>query len=98
MQDTMEMILLGGVTPFNGAPHIHFFPSSAMILLVVWSANGDGSALTSMASSKVNLLNDDTYQWDCDRNCVILQTNRARCILNREIHDLLNEESVSGES
>ena len=46
------------------APHIHFYPSSATILLVVWSANSDGSALTSMASSKVNLLNDDTYQWD----------------------------------
>ena len=41
-------------------------PSSAMILLVVWSANGDGSrALTAMASSKVNLLNDDIYQWVC---------------------------------
>ena len=31
-----------------------FFPSSAAILLVVWSANGDCSA-----SSEVNLLNDD---------------------------------------
>ena len=30
-------------------------------MLVVWSANGDGSA---MASSKVNL-NDDTYQQVC---------------------------------
>ena len=29
-----------------------------MILLVVWSANGDCRALTSKASSKVNLLND----------------------------------------
>ena len=39
-----------------------FFPSSATILLVVWSANGDGySALT---SPKVNLLSDDTYQWN----------------------------------
>ena len=32
----------------------------------------------------------------CDRNCVILQTNRARCTLNMEIVDLLNEESISG--
>ena len=31
-----------------------------------------------------------------DRNCVILQTYRARCALNMEILDLLNEESVSG--
>ena len=36
-----------------------------MILLVVWSANGYGSALTSKACSKVNLLNDDTYQLVC---------------------------------
>ena len=34
-----------------------------MILLVVWSANGNGSALTSNASYRVNLLNDDTYRW-----------------------------------
>ena len=32
----------------------------------------------------------------CYRNCVILQTNRARCILNKEILDLVNVESVSG--
>ena len=31
----------------------------------------------------------------CDRNCVFLRTNRARCALNMEILDLLNEESVS---
>ena len=49
----------------SGAPHIHFFPSSAMILLVVWSANGNCSALIFEASSKVNILNDDTYRWDC---------------------------------
>ena len=42
------------------SPHISFFPSSGTILLVVWSANGDGSALTSEANSKVNLLNDNT--------------------------------------
>ena len=34
-----------------------------MILLVVWSVNGNGSALTSKASSRVNFLNDDTYKW-----------------------------------
>ena len=32
----------------------------------------------------------------CDRNYVILQTNRARCALNKEILDLLNEKSISG--
>ena len=34
----------------------------------------------------------------CDRNCVILRTNRAWCTLNKEILDLLNEESISGAS
>ena len=32
----------------------------------------------------------------CDHNYVILRTNRARCALNKEILDVLNEESVSG--
>ena len=41
----------------------------AMILLVVWSVNGDGSALTSKATS--NLLNDETYRCFCARNGVI---------------------------
>ena len=50
----------------SGAPHIQLFPSFATILLVVWyaKASGDCSALPSKASS-VNLLNDDTYQWNC---------------------------------
>ena len=33
-----------------------------------------------------------------DCNYVILRTNRARCALNKKILNLLNEESVSGES
>ena len=49
----------------SGTPHIHFFTSSAVILLVVWSANDNGSALTSKASSKDNLLNEGIYLWDC---------------------------------
>ena len=65
-------------------------------MLVVWSANGDGSALTSKASS--NLLNDDTYRCVCVGNCVPIRTNRARCALNKKILDLLDEESISGES
>ena len=32
--------------------------------------------------------------WDC--NCVILHTNRVRCVLNSKILDLLDEESISG--
>ena len=44
----------------------------------------------------VNLLNDDTYQWD--GATVILspfrQANRARCALNKEILDLLIEKSI----
>ena len=31
----------------------------------------------------------------CDHNCVILQTNRARCTSYRRIFDLLDEESIS---
>ena len=31
-----------------------------------------------------------------DRNYVILQTNKARCELNKEILDLLYDENVSG--
>ena len=38
-----------------------FFPSSATILLVVWSANGDSSAFTFKASSMVNVLSYDTH-------------------------------------
>ena len=69
-----------------------FFPSSAAILLVVWSANGDCSVLPRPVP-KVNLLNDDTYRWD---SATVIVTNRARCALNKDILDLLNEENVSG--
>ena len=64
----------------------------AKILLVVWSANGDSSALTSKAGS--NLLNDDTYRLIVSS----IRTNRARCALYKKILDLLDEKSVSGES
>ena len=36
--------------------------NNAMILLVVWSANSD--SYSAQASFKVNLLSDDTYQWN----------------------------------
>ena len=45
------------------------FPSSAVILLVVWSADGDCSV---GASSKVNLLNDDIYR--CDSATIIMSS------------------------
>ena len=61
------------------------------ILLVVWSANGDAPF---QGKFQVNLLNDDTYRWNCATSS--LRTNRVRCSLNMEILDLLNEESVSG--
>ena len=49
----------------NRAPQ--FLPSSAAIVLVAWSANGDCSA-----SSKVNLLNDATYR--CDSVIIIMSS------------------------
>ena len=70
--------------------------SSATILLVVWSANDDGNALTSEASSKVNSLKDNTSDGILQPYSVILQTNRERCTLKKEILNLLNKESVCG--
>ena len=68
-----------------------------MILLLVWPASGDGSALTSKTDSKVNLLNHDTYRWVfVNRNCVILRTDRARCALSKEFLHLLDQESING--
>ena len=68
------------------------------ILLVIWSANGNGSALTAKANS--NLLNDDTYRMILTDAFVRLpiRTNRARCVLFKKILDLLDEENISGES
>ena len=82
----------------NGEPLLKrssFLSQFATILLVVWSANGGGSALTTSKASS-NLLNDDTYRCVCVGNCV--RTNRARCALYKKILDLLDEESVSGEA
>ena len=67
-----------------------------MILLVVCFANSDGRVLTSKASFKVNLLNDDTYRWI--RATIIVssfeQTEQGAQYI-KEILNLLNEESVS---
>ena len=71
----------------------------ATSLLVVLSVNCDGidiSALTSKGSS--NFLNGDTYRVFVLVIVISIRTNRARCTLNRKIRDLLNKESISGES
>ena len=64
-----------------------------MILRVVWSANGDGCALTYKASS--NLLNEDTYRSVCVGNYPTKQIEQGAFYI---ILNLLNEERVSGES
>ena len=46
---------------------LQFFPSSAVVLLVVWSANGDGSG-----SSKVNLPSNNPY--GCDSATIIMSS------------------------
>ena len=52
--------------PFSSGA-LQFFPSFAVILLVVWCGNSDCSD-----SSKVYLLNDDTYQ--CDYVTIIMSS------------------------
>ena len=75
------------------APHIHIVSLFAMIVLVVWSANGDGHALTYKASS--NSLNEDTYRSICVGNHPSKQIEQSAYYI---ILNLLNEESVSGEA
>ena len=59
----------------------HFTQSTLTILLVVWSTNGNGSALASKASSKVNLLNGNTHRGICATVIIVSSfwKNRARC-------------------
>ena len=65
---------------------------------IVCLSNGDGSALISKDSFKGQLAIYNTLPLDlCDHNYVILRTNRARCAIYKEILDLLNVESASGE-
>ena len=70
---------------------------SSPVPLVVSSANSDGSVSTFLKQvprqfTKQRYLPMGLF----DHNYVILRTNRARSALNKEILDLLNEESVSG--
>ena len=62
----------------------------ATVQLVAWSANGDGSALTSPITILI----------DAFMRVIVLsnRTNRARCALYKKILDLPDEESVSGET
>ena len=53
----------------NSSKEESFLSQFTKILLVVWSANGNGSALT---TSKLQLLSDDTYRCVCPGNCIIL--------------------------
>ena len=64
-----------------------------MILRVVWSANEDSHALTYKASS--NLLNEDIYRSFCVGNHPSKQIEQGAHYI---ILNLLNEESISGES
>ena len=65
-------------------------------MIFVWSANGNGSALTSKASSNyyITILTDEFVRVIVSS----IRTNRARCTLYQKILDLLDEESISGES
>ena len=58
------------ITPHANGEHLLKWSSSHSYSFLahnnfVWSANGKGSALTSKASSNINLLNNDTYRLVC---------------------------------
>ena len=61
LQITLPRTLMEPLLKWNSSYSLTFLPSSSTILLVVWFANGNGSALPK-ASSKVNLLSDETYR------------------------------------
>ena len=67
---------------------LQIFTSFQFCILLVWSANGDTPF---QGKFQVNLLNDDTYRWNC-----VTSSYGLIDALNMEILDLLNEESVSG--
>ena len=62
-----DIIVIATMANLLSSEAPQFFPSYAAILLVVWSANGGCSA-----SSKVNLLNGDTYR--CDSATIIMSS------------------------
>ena len=66
------------ITPHANVRTYFSFPVAA-ILLVVWSANGDTSALTNSKASS-SLLNDDTYRCVCAGNCVIHPDKQSKVL------------------
>ena len=80
----------------SGAPRIHIL-SQFCLLSGLPTAVVVPVHLTSKASSKVKCTKRRYLPMgQCDRNHIIRWTNRARCTLNKEILNLLNEVSVSG--
>ena len=69
-----------------------------MILLVVWSANGDVTVVLLLPRLVPIYLM--TILTNAFMPVIVssISTNRARCALCKKILDLLDEESVSGES
>ena len=93
------------ITPHaNGEPlfkwsssHSHILPP---ILLVVWSANGDGIVLL-LPRQVFKMITTDGIEGRQRQTKLCHPSDllaRARCTLNKKILNLLNEESVSGES
>ena len=86
----------------NGEPLLKWSSSHSLLTqfcndsACLWSTNNNGNALTSKASSNVNLLHDDTYRWECASIIVSSFGQIEQSALNKEILDLLNEESISG--
>ena len=75
-----------------------FFPSSAAILFVVLSANGDYSA-----SSRVNLLNDDAYRLDsatiitvCDPSDYSTRKAFLECAIVELVYKFNEKSTASG--
>ena len=70
----------------SGVPHIHSLLSGLLTEMVVLL----GEFQSQFAKWRYLRLGV------CNRKCVIFQTKRVRCALNKEVLDLLNEESISG--
>ena len=78
------------LTRAHDSPYLHA-KGETLFRLFVWSANGDGNALTTSSASSTILTN--VFVWVSVSS---FQTNRARCTLYKKILDLFDKESVSG--
>ena len=86
------MMATNGKLFSSRASHIPQFCNNSACC--VWSANGNGSSTSGKFQgqySKGRYLSIGL----CNCNDVFRRTNRVRCALNKEILDLLNEESIS---